>query len=110
IQVGSDTVREALDRLVRRDDPFYTQTWNSLVSTQQRALMAMVAGAGEGMLSQEVLGSHGLAAATMQTAIRALIKKGILRYEEARGSVRYRLEDPFLGAWVDAFVKPAPSG
>ncbi len=102
--LNSDTVREALDRLVRRDDPFYTQTWNSLVSTQQKALIAIVTGAGQGMLSQEVLGSHGLAAATMQTAIRALVKKGILRYEETLGSVRYRLEDPFLGAWVEAFV------
>lgn len=100
----SDTVREALDRLVRRDDPFYTQTWNSLVSTQQKALIAVVAGDGQGMQSQEVLGAHGLAAATMQTAIRALVKKSILRYEEMRGSVRYRLEDPFLGAWIEAFV------
>jgi len=99
-----ETVQEALGRLVRRDDPFYTQTWNSLVSTQQRALMAIVAGDGQGMLSQEVLSAHGLAAATMQTAIRALAKKGILRYEETRGSVRYRLEDPFLGVWVGTVV------
>lgn len=103
-RLTSGTVREALDRLVRRDDPFYTQTWNSLVATQQKALMAVVAGDGQGMQSQEVLSAHGLAAATMQTAVRALVKKGILRYEEARGSVRYRLEDPFLGAWVEAFV------
>lgn len=103
-RLGSVTVHETLDRLVRRDDPFYTQTWNSLVSTQQKALIAIVAGAGQGMLSQEVLNAHGLPAATMQTAIRALAKKGIVRYEETRGSVRYRLEDPFLGAWVEAFV------
>jgi hypothetical protein len=99
-----EIVQQALSRLIRRDDPFYTQIWNSLVATQQKALIAIVSGDGQGMLSKEVLSSHDLAAATMQTAIRALIKKGILRYEEARGAVRYRLEDPFLGAWVETFV------
>ncbi|MFC2085653.1 ATP-binding protein [Bacteroidota bacterium] len=100
-------VEDALAQLVRRDDPFYTQTWNSLLSTQQRALVALVAGEGRGMLSAAVLRSHGLAAATMQTAIRALITKGIVRYEETRGSVRHRLEDPFFGTWVATYVAPA---
>ena len=101
-----DDVEGALERLVRRDDPFYTQTWNSLVSTQQRALLAIVSGGGHGMLSNDVLTAHGIPVSTMQTAVAALVKRGIARQVEPRGLVLYRLEDPFLAAWVNTFVAP----
>ena len=97
-------VRSVLERLVRRDDPFYTQTWNRLTATQQKALLALVGGSGQGLFAKEVLRTYGLPLSTMRTALEALVKVGIARQEEALGSVRLRLEDPFFAAWLRLFV------
>ena len=99
-----DDVDHVLERLVRRDDPFYTQTWNGLVSTQQKMLLAIAKSEGEGLFSKGTLDKYGLALSTARTALEALVKSGITREEEVDSRVRYRLEDPFLAAWMDVFV------
>jgi len=103
-QLDRSQVRSTLERLVRRDDPFYTQIWNRMTTTQQKAALALVQHRGEGLYSKGALGTADLAQSTMATALEALVKTGIARQEESLGSVRLRLEDPFLAAWMKLFV------
>ncbi len=102
--LSAGDVGVVLDRLVRRDDPFYTQTWNGLTGTQQKALLALVAGGGTGLYSRAVLSTYKLPLSTMRTAVRALVNVGVAREEQEGGSVRYALEDPFFAAWLRAFA------
>ena len=102
--LSADDVRSVLDRLVRRDDPFYTQTWTGLTAAQQKALLALVAHGGTGLYGRAVLAAYKLPMSTMRTAIRALVSTGIAREEPEGGSVRYVLEDPFFAAWLRAFA------
>lgn len=104
---GARGVHAALDRLVRRDDPFYTQAWNRLSTAQQRALLALVEGEGRGLSSRDTLHRAGLPLSTMRTAVQALVKTGVAREDEAQAGVRLRLEDPFFAAWLRTFVDGA---
>lgn len=100
----ADDVRSVLDRLVRRDDPFYTQTWNGLSTAQQKALLALVAHGGTGLYGRAVLTTYRLPLSTMRTAVRALVGAGVAREEQEEGSIRYVLEDPFFAAWLRTFA------
>ena len=53
-----------------------------------------------GLTSANVLRRHGVAAATMHKTLGVLDDKGIIREDEAEASPRYKLEDPFFGAWL----------
>lgn len=97
-------VQATLDRLVRRDDPFYTQTWNRLSASQQKALIALVGTDGQGLYSRDALRLADLPLSTMRTALGALVKTGVAREEETQGGVRLRLEDPFFAVWTRLFV------
>jgi hypothetical protein len=108
-ETGTDACAEAdaataLDRLVRRDDPFYTQTWNRLTRKQQQALLAIAAPDTEGPYAKATLKRYGLALSTMRTALDALVKASVLRPEERRGHVDHVFEDPFFAAWLREFV------
>lgn len=96
----AEFVDTSLDRLVRQDDPFYTQMWNALTRAQQSALLAIVREGGRELYSRRVLRSVGIAQGTMQRAAAALEAAGIVRTEEELGAVRIRLEDPFFAAWL----------
>lgn len=102
--LAAEEVGDVLEQLVRRDDPFYTQTWNRLAATQQKALLALVEEGGEGLFAKAVLRKYGLPLSTMRTALEALFRVGVTRGEEQQGSVRYVLEDPFFEAWLRLFV------
>ena len=97
-------VKQVLDGLVRRDDPFYTQVWNRLTTVQQRALMALVETNGVGLYSHATLRKHELPLSSMRTAVQILTAGGVARPEETKGSIRHRLEDPFFAAWIGLFV------
>lgn len=97
-------VAQARERVVRQDDPFYTQLWNNLNATQQKALLAVVRERGSGLLSARVTRRYGMPPSTMQRALEALTARDIVREEETQGALRLRLEDPFLGAWVELFA------
>lgn len=97
-------VQAVLERLVSRDDPFYTQVWNRLTAAQQKALLGVAESKGTGLYTKAVLKRYGLALSTMRRSLDALVRAGIAREEEARGSVRYRLEDPFLAVWLHLYV------
>ena len=93
-------VRQVLERVVRQDDPFYTQVWNLLTSAQQKALITVVREKGQNLHSSRVLREIGLSQPTMQRALAALKSRDLIREEERLGQTRLRLEDPFFGTWL----------
>jgi uncharacterized protein len=93
-------VRQVLDKVVRQDDPFYTQVWNALTSAQQKAMLALVREKGQNLHSARVVRESSLSQSTMQRALAALKSRDLIREEETRGQTRLRLEDPFFGVWL----------
>jgi uncharacterized protein len=93
-------VHQVLERVVRQDDPFYTQVWNLLTSAQQKALIAVVREKGQNLHSTRVLRESGLSQSTMQRALAALKDRDLVREEETLGETRLRLEDPVFGRWL----------
>jgi hypothetical protein len=94
------TVNQVLEKVVRQDDPFYTQVWNLLTSAQQKALIAVVRERGQNLHSTRVLRESGLSQSTMQRALAALNSRDLIREEETRGQTQWRLEDPFFSTWL----------
>jgi len=93
-------VHQVLERLVRQDDPFYTQIWNALTSVQQKAILLVVREKGHGLHSMRVVRESGLSQSSIQRALAALRDRELIREEETRGQTRLRLEDPFFGRWL----------
>jgi hypothetical protein len=93
-------VDDALVQLVTRDNSSYTQIWNSLNRQQKIALRAVIEEGGKELRSAAVLARSGLAASSMHKILLALDSRGLIREEEELGSIRYRLEDPFLARWL----------
>jgi AAA+ ATPase superfamily predicted ATPase len=93
-------VKAALELILRRDDPFYTQLWNPLSPQQKKALIAVIRMGGVNLLSKASLDLSGLPNSTMQQATKALKDKEILRDEEKLGQKTTRFEDPFFAAWI----------
>ena len=93
-------VDRALDRVVAREDAPYTQLWTNLSATQRIVVRALIDEGGRQLRSAEVLARHGVASSSMTRTLSALDDLGVVREEELDGSIRYRLEDPFLAAWL----------
>lgn len=100
------TVKQALERVVRQYDPFYTQLWNSLTTIQQKTLLVVIAEKGQNLQSQKALKVVGKGHSTVKRALEALTEKDILREEESRGMVQQRFEDPFFAQWIKFFTAP----
>jgi hypothetical protein len=96
----SERIDAALVQLVTRENPSYTQLWNSLARQQKIALKAVIDQGGTGLRSAAVLARYGIAASTMHKMLKVLDSRGLVREEEAIGSIRYRLEDPFFARWL----------
>ncbi len=94
-------VAEARRRIVKREDPAYTQTWSVLTRNQKKALKATLESDGRELQSGEVARRTGVSPSSMQTALKTLEERHLLRQESRHGDVRYRLVDPFLGAWLE---------
>ncbi len=93
-------VEQTLQRIALEDDPAYTHIWVSLTAVQKKALKAVVGRGGTNLLSKSVADEHGLAPASMQKALKALDRRGLIREEQSTGAVRWRLDDPFLATWL----------
>ena len=100
LTITSDRVDVAVARVVRQEDPAYTQIWNSLAVQQKRALNAVVLQEGRSLMSAGVSQRFKVPTPSMQRALEALEQKGVVRQEESLGAVRYRLQDPLLGHWM----------
>lgn len=96
----STFVERTAERIALEDDPTYTRAWVALTPIQKRALKAVVATGGRNLLSKAVILDQHITPATMQKALRALDAKDLIREEQSLGSVRYRLDDPFLAVWL----------
>jgi uncharacterized protein len=96
----SNRIDDALVRLVTRENSSYTQIWNSLARQQKIALKAVIDEGGTDLRSAAVLAHYGIAASTMHKMLKVLDSRGLVREEEAIGSIRYRLEDPFFARWL----------
>jgi uncharacterized protein len=95
----------ALERVLRQEGPAYAQLWNSLTLQQKRVVKAVLLERGEHLLSAEVGARYQVPTPTMQKALKTLASadRTLLQEEEtAGGGIRYRLEDPFFGAWIRA--------
>jgi len=95
-----DVVERALTTIIAQEHPAYAQLWTSLTMPQKKVLKAVILEGGRSLTSAEVLRRHGVAAATMHKTLGVLDDKGIIRADETDASPRYRLEDPFFGAWL----------
>jgi type II secretory pathway predicted ATPase ExeA len=93
-------VQRALKLLVDRDRPFYLTVWNGLTTVQQRVLTAAVAERGTALTSADVTQKYRVSASTMSKALKFLENRDILRRDEGKDSMRWRLEDPFFAAWL----------
>jgi hypothetical protein len=93
-------VERALRLLVERDGPFYLTVWNGLTTVQQRVLTAVVKERGAALTSAAVTQKYGVSPSTTSKTLKFLENRQIVRREEQKSSVRWRLEDPFFTAWL----------
>lgn len=100
LALTAEVVDRTLVRIVLQENPAYMQLWQSLSRAQKKALKAVIERGGRELLAREVLQDHDLAASSMQRALQTLDTRGIIREEEEPGGLRWRLEDPFLAAWI----------
>ena len=98
-------MKNALDWLVRSNDPFYTKLWGRLSRQQMRTVYAVIGEEGRGMFRHAVARRYGVPTPTMQSSLAKLVSDGMIREEQEMGTTRYRLEDPFLAHWL-ALVQP----
>lgn len=99
-----EVVGQALERLVRQNDAFYTQVWNLQTTNQQKALLACIDTGGRNMLSIKITHSTRKGPGTIKRALESLVARDILREEEKLGKIRYRFEDPFFARWIAMFT------
>jgi hypothetical protein len=93
-------VRAAAERIVRREDPSYTQIWTQLSRNQKKALKAVITHGGERLQSAAVSAELDISTSSMQAALAALEEAHLIRPVEERGQVLYRPVDPFLAVWL----------
>ena len=94
-------VRDSLESVARRYDPFYTQLWRGLTAVQQQTRVAVIKERGVQMLSANTTRVVGGGASTIAKSLRALVNRELLREEESAGNIRYRFEDPFFAVWIE---------
>ena len=100
----SAVIDQALEKLIRQNDPFYTQVWNKLTVIQKKALSAVVAEEGANLLSNEVTKRVIVPASSMQRALQSLSEQDVLRTREQAGKIQYLFEDPFFAHWIGLFT------
>jgi uncharacterized protein len=98
-RLEAGAVDAALERIVRREDPAYTQLWTSLTTNQKKTVKAVIAMDGVQLQSAEASRRFEIPAASVQVALAALEDRHILR-RDLDHAARYRLMDPFLAAWL----------
>lgn len=103
VYLRDSMINEALENLIRQNDPFYTQVWNGLTSVQKKTLIAVIEFAGRNLQSAEVTGRFGIGASSIRKSLESLSSRDILRQNEAKGAIEFKFEDPFLAHWILRF-------
>lgn len=104
--VTRELVDGALERLVRREDPAYTQIWTTLRRNQKTAIKALIGEGGLGLLSSAVARRYGVSTPSLQTALKQLEEASLIRSDKRGGQSRYCLIDPFFAAWLRVVQAP----
>lgn len=99
--LSPDVVDAALRRIVMREDPAYTQIWTTLTANGKKTLKAIIASGGEQLFTADVARRFRIPTSSLQAALKSLENAHLVRAEQDRGQVRYRLVDPFLAAWLE---------
>jgi AAA+ ATPase superfamily predicted ATPase len=102
-------VREQHALLVRQNNSDYSQIWNQLTAKQQKALMTVITAGGRGLLSSRAAKATGLSVATLQSSLKALLEKEILRQDEDGATIHYRFIDPFFADWISLVLSLNPA-
>ena len=97
-------IDETLEKLIRQNDPFYTQVWNNLTTIQKKALTAVVAENGQNLQSMKITRETGVSPSSMRRALESMVSQDILRQEERNAVIRFRFEDPFFAHWIGFFA------
>ena len=97
-------IDETLEKLVRQNDPFYTQVWNNLTTIQKKALQAVVTENGQNLQSMKVSNISKVSPSSMRRALESLNAQDVLRQDEEGGAIRFKFEDPFFAAWIRLFI------
>jgi uncharacterized protein len=105
-RLDAAAVDAALERIVRREDPAYTQLWTSLTTNQKKTIKAVIALDGARLQSAEASRRFEIPAASVQVALGSLEDRHLLR-RDLGDPARYRLVDPFLAAWLRVAQAPA---
>ncbi len=92
-------VDEALSKVISTQHVAYMQRWLSLSAAQKQTLKIIINERADFQLA-EVARRHGLPRTTMQRGLQALEENHFLRQEITRKGFQWRLEDPFLRAWL----------
>jgi uncharacterized protein len=95
------TAAEALRRILRKEDPAYTQLWTTLSRNQKKVVKVVVATGGVGLQSAEVSRRFAIPPSSVRTTLDQLEALHVVRREAIAGDNRYRLIDPFLAGWID---------
>ncbi len=93
------------DRVVREQDPYFSELWINLTPSQRSALLALVTTGGVGLASNAVARQYRTSVSTMQGALEGLKARGIVRERATAGVVRQRVDDPLFGAWVRLSIR-----
>ena len=96
----NEFVEASLEAVVAMENSPYTQLWTSLTATQRTMVRAVIEEQGRKLRSNDVLTRYAIPSSSATRTLRALDERGIVREEENGGEIRYRLEDPFLAAWL----------
>lgn len=95
---GPDDVVEAIQDVVREEDPVIDSIWRGLTPHQQNVLRAVASGAGE-IFSSASRRRFGLpTSSTVAAAVDALEKRGLLTRRPDDGTVIF--DSPFVERWV----------
>ncbi len=92
-------VEEALAGVVSMQHVAYLARWLSLSLAQKRTLKIVIAEPGHAKLA-EVARRHDMPRTTMQRALQVLETLHFLRRDFSRTGATWRLEDPFMRAWL----------
>ncbi|MFH1996735.1 MAG: ATP-binding protein [Candidatus Omnitrophota bacterium] len=90
-------IEQSLDKCISAQSYAYSTIWDGLAGKQKDLILALALNPEASIYSQEFLTEHELGApATVQTAVKALEKKGLL--DRQNGS--YSISDIFFVEWI----------
>lgn len=96
-KVSTADAEKAAEQCIQTQSYAYTTIWEGLAGKQRELAIALSKMPGENIYSQNFIARHDLgSASSIQTALEALEKKGILERENGG----YSLSDVFFAEWI----------